>query len=85
MYTIEFTSTSEKFVNLSLKDLVVKISEHFAYVGADFEPISIIDSESGEVYEIICSEGLVLNYKFYFEHLDSYYNILELVDLLPYL
>lgn len=85
MYTIEFTSNGNKFTNLSLGELMVEISDHFGYVGRDFDPIYITNSETGVLYEIIYNEEPTTNYKFYSERLNNYYTILELVELMPYL
>ena len=85
MYTIEFTSNGNKVINLSLGELMVEIAEHFGYVGRDFEPIYISDSETGELYEVIHNEEPTTKYKFYSERLNNYYDVLELVELMPYL
>lgn len=85
MYTIDFTSTNTSIRNLSLNELVFELSEHYARVGVDLYLIFISDSETHELYEVISNEQLNFNRMFYSEKLGKEYNILDLVNLLPYI
>lgn len=85
MYTINFTSTNTTIYRLSLNELVFHLSDHFARLGVDDAPIHISDSATGELYEVIDNEKCTFNHSFYSERLKKHYNILDLVDLLPYI
>lgn len=85
MYTINFTSTNTTIYRLSLNEIVSHLSDHFARLGADDEPIHISDSETGELYEVIEDEKLSFNHKFTTEIKHKEYNILQLMELIPYL
>lgn len=85
MYTIDFASTNTSIRNLSLNELVFELSEHYARVGVDLHLIFISNSETHELYEVINNEQLNFNHMFYSEKLGKEYNILDLVNLLPYI
>lgn len=85
MYTIHFTLTNTKLYRLSLKEMLLQLSDHYARVGYDDEPIFISDSETGELYEVIESGQLIFHYKVRAGKLKNFYNILDLLDLICYI
>lgn len=85
MYTIHFTLTNTKLYHLSLKEMLLQLSNHYARVGYDNEPIFISDSETGELYEVIEGDELMFHYKVCAGKLKNYYNILELIHLICYI
>lgn len=85
MYTIHFTLTNTKIYNLNLKEMLLQLSDHYARVGYDDEPIFISDSETGELYEVIESDNVMFNYKVCAGKLKNSYNILDLLDLICYI
>lgn len=84
MLNIYFTSTNTSIRQNTLKELVFHLSEHFARLGQDSQPILITDSDTGEIYEVIENEKLFFNHKFTTKIKHNEYNILQLLELIPY-
>lgn len=85
MFNIYFNSSNTSIYRNTINELVFHISEHFARLGQDIQPIFITDSETGELYEVIEDEKLSFNHKFTTEIKHKEYNILQLLELMPYL
>lgn len=83
LYSIHFAT--KELTHLSLLQLVIVLSEHFAQVGINNEVIAITDSITGELFEVIKDEQLTFNYQFYSEKLNQHYTIFQLLEILPYL
>ena len=84
-FNIIINSNNTHFNNLSIYEMLMELSEHYANVGFDENPIQISDSETGELLEIITGDICQFNYQVKLESLGKAHTILDLLDLIPYI
>lgn len=84
-FDIKISSNSSNYKNLTLSNMLNLLSDHFATIGLDIQPITITDSISGNIIsqftegQETCTELITLDKN------NQSYTISQLLDLYPYL
>lgn len=90
-FDVQIASTNQQFTELTLTEMVSVISEHFAIVGADYQPIFVLDHESQGVLEVLYDKPDDPNFtsesfeKIFVDKFNREYTVVELLELAPYL
>lgn len=84
-FNITINSTHTNINNLSIYQMLMELSEHYAMIGYDPQSILISDAETGELLEVINGDEYQFNYQIKLESLGRSYTIHDLLELIPYI